>query len=211
MSAYYCYLHLRPDKFGLDSVFYVGEGDENRIKKVPRRHNNHHTRVVSKVGEENVRVAAFPCISEDAAFELEKTLIKAFRTVGVKLCNQTDGGDGASGLVCSDETRAKLSAASKGRVHSAASKRKLSAAAKGNTRAAGKRNTQAVSNNQQAQREAPPRRDNTSGHKGVGWNARSQKWIPRITVDKKTIHLGSFATKEEAILARKAGEEKYWK
>ena len=193
MSNFYCYLHMRPDKFGLDSVFYVGKGTEKRIKRVSRKHNNHHTRIVSKVGKENVRVISFPCISEDAAFELEKVLIKAFRDAGIQLCNCTDGGEGPSGCARSDATRAKMSAAKLGAHCTEETKAKLSAA------------------NQLVQRKAPIRKNNKSGHKGVDWESKSSRWRVRITIDRKEIWLGRFATLEEAVLARKQGELKYWK
>lgn len=52
---------------------------------------------------------------------------------------------------------------------------------------------------------------NTSGHKGVDWDKRSSKWCSRITVNRKTIHLGYYGKLEDAVDARKKGEEKYWK
>ena len=45
---------------------------------------------------------------------------------------------------------------------------------------------------------------NTSSVKGVCWSKRCQKWEARITVDGKRIHLGYFATLEEATTARRA-------
>jgi hypothetical protein len=51
---------------------------------------------------------------------------------------------------------------------------------------------------------------NTSGHTGVYWEKRGSQWVARITVDRKTIFLGYYDDKEDAIQARKAGEEKYW-
>ena len=51
---------------------------------------------------------------------------------------------------------------------------------------------------------------NTSGHPGVCWNKRASKWQAQITHNQKDIFLGRFATIEEAIAARKAGELKYW-
>ena len=43
--------------------------------------------------------------------------------------------------------------------------------------------------------------NNTSGHKGVTF--RNNKWIARIMHNGKSINLGSFKTKEEAIYERK--------
>lgn len=52
--------------------------------------------------------------------------------------------------------------------------------------------------------------NNTSGITGVGFDKRSNKWIARITVNKKTLQLGAFINKEDAIHARKDGELKYF-
>lgn len=53
------------------------------------------------------------------------------------------------------------------------------------------------------------RSDNKSGHAGVTF--KDNKWVARISVSGVEHHLGSFVTKEEAIVARKDGEEKYFK
>jgi hypothetical protein len=52
---------------------------------------------------------------------------------------------------------------------------------------------------------------NTSGVKGVYLNKRTQKWVASIAINKKTIHLGTFETIENAIRARKEAENKYHK
>lgn len=54
-------------------------------------------------------------------------------------------------------------------------------------------------------------KNNKSGVKGVCREPRTNKWRAYITVDKKTIDLGTFADKEDAIKARKEAEEKYHK
>ena len=48
---------------------------------------------------------------------------------------------------------------------------------------------------------------NTSGCTGVYWNARNQKWAAQITFQRKTYYLGSYEKKEDAIKARRCGEE----
>ena len=52
--------------------------------------------------------------------------------------------------------------------------------------------------------------NNTSGVPGVNLNKKNNKWRARIRVDNKDMHLGYFNNKEDAIKARKAGEEKYF-
>lgn len=52
---------------------------------------------------------------------------------------------------------------------------------------------------------------NKSGYKGVSWMKSRQKWIAYIGFKGKQITLGYFDDKEDAIKARKAAEEKYFK
>jgi len=50
---------------------------------------------------------------------------------------------------------------------------------------------------------------NKSGHKGVMWQESKQRWKAYIGFQGKSISLGSYTNKDDAIAARKAGEEKY--
>lgn len=50
---------------------------------------------------------------------------------------------------------------------------------------------------------------NTSGIVGVVWHKIAKKWNANIRIDKKLIHLGTFANKKDAIKARKDAEIKY--
>jgi hypothetical protein len=47
---------------------------------------------------------------------------------------------------------------------------------------------------------------NTSGHKGVMWYARHQKWTASIRVDRKLKYLGYFDDIQDAIAARQQAE-----
>ena len=60
----------------------------------------------------------------------------------------------------------------------------------------------------QNQQNASKRSDNKSGHPGVIWNKQHSKWQAKIAHNCKDIHLGYFASLEEAVSARKAGELK---
>lgn len=51
---------------------------------------------------------------------------------------------------------------------------------------------------------------NTSGYTGVYLNAKNQKWTSQITFQKKTYYLGAFDRIEDAIKARKRGEEMHY-
>jgi hypothetical protein len=52
--------------------------------------------------------------------------------------------------------------------------------------------------------------NSTSGRTGVSWYETYQAWVSYISVDKKRIHLGFFADKEDAIQARIEAEIKYF-
>lgn len=41
----------------------------------------------------------------------------------------------------------------------------------------------------------------TSGYKGVGWSKQRQKWMAKITVSRRQIHIGFYESKEEAAAA----------
>jgi len=51
---------------------------------------------------------------------------------------------------------------------------------------------------------------NKLGHTGIRVKDDGRRFIARIKVDNKEVHLGSFYTIDDAILARKSGEIKYF-
>lgn len=53
--------------------------------------------------------------------------------------------------------------------------------------------------------------NNTSGKKGVCWSKREKKWQSEIMIKGKSIFLGYYADKQDAINARLEAEEKYFK
>lgn len=113
-KQYYAYVHLRPDREGIHSIFYVGKGTETRSNTILRKHSNHHSNIVRKFGIENISIRKIACDSEVHAFSLEISMIAVLRRLGVKICNQTNGGDGASGVVFSKERRERASLAMTG-------------------------------------------------------------------------------------------------
>ena len=60
-------------------------------------------------------------------------------------------------------------------------------------------------NNQNTKRT----KNNTSGFTGVYWHKAGNKWVSRINVNKKNVHLGSFSCIGEAIMARKKANIEY--
>ncbi len=58
-------------------------------------------------------------------------------------------------------------------------------------------------------RNLPKYITNTSGVTGVSWHKKQKKWIARVMLKGKAIQIGSFTTKEEAIVAREKVIKEY--
>lgn len=69
-------------------------------------------------------------------------------------------------------------------------------------------NLRSVSNQENA-RNQKLRCTNSSGHAGVCWHTRFDKWIAQIRIDGRYKYLGMFAEKDAAIAARKSAEAVY--
>lgn len=54
------------------------------------------------------------------------------------------------------------------------------------------------------------RKNNTSGYKGVSWDAQRKKWVAQIRLQGKNHKIGRFLNLEDAIEARKQAEKKYF-
>lgn len=140
-NKHYVYEHWRLDK---GVCFYVGKGQKRRAwdmgtKEGTNSRNRWHRFLIKKLLPKNlidVRLV-FVNLEEGRAFELERERISYWRACGIKLVNLTDGGEGATGVKVSDETRRKISQKSRGRRHTSETRAKMSLAAKGNKRAVG--------------------------------------------------------------------------
>lgn len=115
MSAhFYVYEHWRPDT---NQCFYVGKGTRNRAWALGSR-TPYHKRIRAKLKdaglEVDVRIIADDLLEADA-FKREIDLIALYRERGHRLVNRTNGGEGASGLLCTPERREKISRANRGR------------------------------------------------------------------------------------------------
>ena len=53
-------------------------------------------------------------------------------------------------------------------------------------------------------------KNNKTGIAGVNWHKRYQRYCVRIGVNCKRLFIGRFVTLEQAIIARKQAEQKYW-
>jgi len=106
-KQYFVYLHLKPtdETDLLSSIFYVGKGTKERTKLVHRTHNPHHVNVVRKYSAKNIIIKKMLCNSEQHALDIEVEIIAKLRSMGVDICNVTDGGDGTSGVIPTFEQR----------------------------------------------------------------------------------------------------------
>lgn len=206
---FYVYAWQYPD----GRTFYVGKGEGRREKSLGR--SRFFKRIVAKIrrsgGEPRV-VRLQDGLREDDAFRLERSYIKLFgrRNIGTGvLANLTDGGEGLSGAIFSDATRAKLSAAAKLRTYDDEFRAKLSAAHKGKQgRPHTVKSRAKMSENQKgkklslehvesltkAQRMRPPARNKYKGILKTG----NSSWRAQININGTFCKLGYFSTPEGA-------------
>ena len=126
---YYTYAYLREDR----TPYYVCKGTGNRIYST--------NRTIKPPKDKSRIIYLKQNLTEEEAFKHEKYMIAVLgrKNLGTGiLYNMTDGGDGSSGCIPSEETRKKIGDAQKGRTHSEETKRKMSEARKGNTYMLGK-------------------------------------------------------------------------
>jgi hypothetical protein len=125
---FYTYMYLRYD----GTPYYIGKG--NRYRAFDSF--NHRLNCPPK---DRILIQHYP--TEAEAFEAEMFLISYYGRIDLGmgcLRNLTDGGEGCSGLICSDATRAKISKTKKDKPvnrvykpHSEETKRKISETKKG--------------------------------------------------------------------------------
>jgi siroheme synthase (precorrin-2 oxidase/ferrochelatase) len=108
-NKFYVYEHLKKDT---KEVFYVGKGCRNRHSQKDNRNKFWHN-IVNKHGFE-VRFVAKE-LDEELAFLVEEERIDQLKRLDIKLCNLTNGGEGSSGLVLSEEVKQLVSKRFKGK------------------------------------------------------------------------------------------------
>jgi len=116
---YYVYMYLDQNSV----PFYVGKGKGYRCRVAIHLQNRSLNRLLKnkifKVGIKNVRTYFLnENLTEEDAFTWERYWIKYIGRRDKKegtLCNLTDGGEGSSGAIYSEETKFKISLAGKGR------------------------------------------------------------------------------------------------
>ena len=135
-NKFYTYIYLDPRKPGTHKYgefvfqhepFYVGKGSIDRIgnhiiESKNSKNNDYKHRKIRKIwkeGLEPIRIKIKENLSEQKAFELEIYLIWSIGRYDLRsgpLTNHTDGGDGTSGAIRSEEARRKMSESLKGRI-----------------------------------------------------------------------------------------------
>ena len=120
-NNFYIYRHIRPDT---NEVFYIGKGNNldkrvspySRAKCKNRRHS-YWKRIVAKNNGVFLVEIMFECDTEEQinAKEIEFIALYGRKDLGKgTLINFTDGGDGAKGVVMTDEVKKKHSLAMQG-------------------------------------------------------------------------------------------------
>lgn len=120
------YLHIRKDK---NEIFYVGiaKQPERPYDFHPQRRSDLWNKIYNKT-EVEVKIVAED-LSWEEACEYEKVLIKKYGRLNLNegtLVNLTDGGDGAIGLIRTEEHRERLSKSQIGKVVSEETKKRVS-------------------------------------------------------------------------------------
>jgi len=124
MNEYYVYMYLRED----GTPYYIGKGKGNRA------YRKHRSGMRVKVPPKDRIIFALKNLTERQAFDNEREFIKWYgrkdNNTGI-LRNLTNGGEGPSGFILSEESKRKISEANKGKIISAETRRKISEANKG--------------------------------------------------------------------------------
>ena len=141
MNKYYVYMYL-----DLDNIpFYIGKGRKKRHKTYNHLDKSYQNNLlknkIRKVGATNVKIHFLnENLTEEEAFYWERYWIKYIGRRDLKegtLCNLTDGGEGPSGLVHSDETKQRISKINKGHIVSTETRQKMRDVHKGYVASAG--------------------------------------------------------------------------
>jgi len=141
MNKFYIYIYLDPRKSGrycyndvcfIFEPIYIGKGKDNRYKELDNSRCRLFKNKINKIKQSGLEPIVFKLyenLNEENSFKFEKQLINEIGRINLKtgsLVNITDGGDGISGYIFSDESKKKMSCDRKGRPKSEEHKKKLS-------------------------------------------------------------------------------------
>jgi hypothetical protein len=132
MNNYYIYIYLDPRKSGqycyndlcfLYEPFYIGKGKIKRCEEINWNRNKYFKNKINKIKKselEPIVIKLYENISEQQSFDFEKQFIREIGRFDLNLgtlLNMTDGGEGSSGLIFSEEHRKKLKKSHEGKKH----------------------------------------------------------------------------------------------
>ena len=183
---YYTYAYLREDR----TPYYVGKGRGNRLYKK-------HQKGISVPKDKSRIIFLKQNLTEQEAFSHEEYMISVFgrKDLGTGILhNRTDGGDGASGAVRSEEFKKKLSETKKGKSRSEETKRKISEARKGKP-----------SPNYGKTHSEETKRKISEVHKGKTLSEETRKKLSEITKGENSYWYGKTLSEEHK---RKLSEAK---
>jgi predicted GIY-YIG superfamily endonuclease len=164
-----------------------------------RSHKACWVRSVIRSGGDIILTTIESGLTYEQAIDREIYHILHMRSIGCDLTNATDGGEGVSGHIASDELRKVRSRNAKGRSHSAETRAKMSAWQTGVKRP---NVSGAIAF---AKRMSAPAQGR---YKGV--YPRGLSWTANIYVKRKQVYLGSFSTPEDAARAYDAAAVANW-
>ena len=121
---YYTYAYLREDR----TPYYIGKGKEDRIYSKQKN--------IKPPKDKSRIIFLKKNLTEEEAFKHEIYMIDVFgrKDLGTGILhNRTDGGEGSSGCIPSEETKRKLSEVNKGKIVSEETRKKISETSKGKT------------------------------------------------------------------------------
>jgi hypothetical protein len=124
-NKYYTYAYLREDR----TPYYIGKGHGNRLYRRSKRD-------IKPPRNKSRTIILKQNLTEEEAFRHEIYMIDVFGRIDLGtgiLRNRTNGGEGMSGFIPSEETKEKISAALKGKTLSPEHKAKIAASSKGRT------------------------------------------------------------------------------
>lgn len=55
-----------------------------------------------------------------------------------------------------------------------------------------------------------PNKNNSSGHRGVSWDRFRGRWLAKVMVDRKNVHVGRFERREDAVEAVRCARERHF-
>ena len=176
VEMYYVYSYLREDY----SPYYIGKGTGNRYKKKKS--------FEIKPPKDNTRIKIIKAgLTEEDAFALEKLYILMFgrKDLGTGILrNKTDGGEGCSGFITSEETKEKLRQLNLGKITPEHIKEKISNSLKNR-----------IISEEHKQKLRKPKQPRTEEHKNnlskslkgrKSWN-KGKKFGPKPEDQKKKI------------------------